>query len=1409
MSRASGPRRYLIATVVAHYKNQPAWDRPQLVSARQDVIDLFTRRLGYEHVSDLGVDPTQAQLTEQLREFCTSDLLGEDDLVAVYLGCHGELLEEELGGGHVLLTHDTAPGDIPGALATEQLARTLLLGTRVRRLLLMLDTCYSARGGHEITAAALKRIENTWPAAAGSGLAIVSSAQPMETADVGYLPQRLQEAVQDLSTAGHAPQTLALDAVVTRINRDSARQRVGLTLVGLSGPVPPFLANPRHDDRLAGLDLALQQDLVWREEAERREVELVQRMLVRARANYGEGGGWWFAGRTTALHDVGAWLAGTGQHLPASALAVTAGPGSGKTAVLGLFAALAHPEIRATVPVFSLDLPPGTQRAAEHIDVAIYAQVLTDDQVLGAIAAAARVPDGTVGELLAALEGRPQPLTVLIDGLDEAASPQSLCSTVLRPMIAHACGRIRFLFGTRPHLLPLLELDRGQHVDLDAERYADPAAVRAYAARNLISSHPHSPYAFWPGSRLVPRVAAAVAEAAGRSFLVTRLSASALAASPLPTKLDTAWRASLPRHADRAMAADLTQRLGPRAAVAMDLLTPLAYAEGQGLPWEDLWADIATTASGHLYTDADLHWLRREAGSYIVEATEDDRSAYRLYHQALADYLRTRCEGSAVHTAIARTLLDHVPLGPDGSREWARAHPYTLRHLALHAAAGGILDDVLTDPEYLVHADPDHLVPQLTHATAPQARLVAAVYRHSRDHHTNATPDQRRRLLAIDAARYNAPALRDALNHHTPADTWIPAWSTGSSTSPALLDILTGHSGPVRAVACTVLDGRPAAVTAGDYGSVRVWDLSTGTLVGEPLTGHTGSVRAVACTVLDGRPAAVTAGDDRSVRVWDLATGTLVGEPLTGHTGPVFALACTVLDGRPAAVTADHASVWVWDLATGTRVGEPLIVPTGPVFALACTVLDGRPVAITASDYGSVWVWDLATGTRVGKPLIGHTGKVFVVACTVLDGRPAAITASEDRSVRVWDLTTGTLVGEPLTGHSTSVSAVACTVLDGRPAAITAGDDGSVRVWDLTTGTLVGEPLTGHTGSVRAVACTVLDGRPAAITASHDRSVRVWDLTTGTRVGKPLTGHTGKVRAVACTVLDGRPAAVTAGDDRSVRVWDLATGTRVGEPLTGHTEWVTAVACTVLDGRPAAITASYDCSVRVWDLTTGTLLHEPLTGHTEWVSAVACTVLDGRPTAITACDDRSVRVWDLTTGTLLHEPLTGHTEWVSAVACTVLDGRPTAVTAGDGSVRVWDLTTGTLVGEPLTGQIGLVSAVACTVLDGRPVAVTADHYGSVRVWDLATGTLVGEPLTGHTGLVSAVACTVLDGRPTAVTACDDRSVRVWDLTTRTCIDAIPIHANALTVIMDRLIITTRSDVATFHPNPGVSHPAKT
>ncbi|MGC5008217.1 caspase family protein [Streptomyces sp. DT203] len=94
-----------------------------LVGARERIIELFTGKLGYRHETALGMDPGKGQLTEQLRSFCMSADRREDDLLAIYISGHGEVLDDS--NDHVLLTADTSPNDIAWtALRTARWLRT-------------------------------------------------------------------------------------------------------------------------------------------------------------------------------------------------------------------------------------------------------------------------------------------------------------------------------------------------------------------------------------------------------------------------------------------------------------------------------------------------------------------------------------------------------------------------------------------------------------------------------------------------------------------------------------------------------------------------------------------------------------------------------------------------------------------------------------------------------------------------------------------------------------------------------------------------------------------------------------------------------------------------------------------------------------------------------------------------------------------------------------------------------------------------------------------------------------------------------------------------------------------------------------------------------------------------------------
>uniref|UniRef100_UPI003F490C15 WD40 repeat domain-containing protein n=1 Tax=Streptomyces chartreusis TaxID=1969 RepID=UPI003F490C15 len=734
-------------------------------------------------------------------------------------------------------------------------------------------------------------------------------------------------------------------------------------------------------------------------------------------------------------------------------------------------------------------------------------------------------------------------------------------------------------------------------------------------------------------------------------------------------------------------------------------------------------------------------------------------------------------------------------------------------------------DGRLTDPGFLVNADPSEVLGLLDAASGPAARLAAAVYRASAHLHRTATAGVRRQLLALDAARYGGRALSARITRVSvadePAALWGVEWATGSQVDARFRCVLTGHNDNVEAIATVKVDGRPHVVSTSGDGTMRLWDLATGDQVGTPFAGAAGmGVAAIATVVIDGRPCAVTLSNDRRARVWDLVSHERA-EPvrvfrLPSRTSP-WALTAVVVDGRPCIVTGtEDGAVQVWDLGTGQQVGDPLTGHTGQVSTVATTVIDGRPHIVTGSTRwrdGTVRVWDLTTGRQVCEPLTGHTADVNAVATTTIDGRPCAVTGAANGEVRVWDLATGQQVGEPL-AHIRAVNAVATVVIDSHPHAVTVGWGGTVRLWDLTSSEQVGEPLDLDASRVDRMAITVVNGRPCAVTVGFDShrawELRVWDLSSGQQVGEPRAGHSLSVVGAATGEVGGQPLAVTGGG--AVCLWNLNTGEPVGEFPTRDLDSVSEVVTAVVEGSQRVVTGSGDGSVRTWDLATRQQLGMFKVHRNSYddITSMAAAEVNGQSYVLisTIEDEGAPGLWDLSTGRriggLYATGWPGSISRVLAVSTSVIDNRPIAVTSCENRrVQVWDLTTMCPVTRLVTAPVGRVLAAGTVVVDGRPLVVTGGEDTTVRLWDLTTGEQVGEPLTGHAADVTAVATTTIHDRPHAVTGSGDGTVRVWDLAKGAQAEPelpFPFRVYTVAVTSDgRLVVGFGKEVAVLAP----------
>ncbi|MFJ5676926.1 ATP-binding protein [Streptomyces sp. NPDC093097] len=446
----------------------------------------------------------------------------------------------------------------------------------------------------------------------------------------------------------------------------------------------------------------------------------------------------YLGGRTAALRALAAWR----MRWPGAprVIVLTGSPGSGRSRLVTGFLMLCDPDYRRRLPLDDLDpatvppdLPAPTVPAPRGRTAAQVLRLLADQLGLAA--------DRTA-DVVAELAAREEPVTVVVPDVDLAGpvraadEPARLVREVLIPLAATPSVYLladvpRELAAEVAGAVPQSQL---QVIDLDEPEWADPEGLIRHAETALTpeAGAPALPFTTDPAARRT--LAQALARRANGSRLTVHLAVRSLFAHPEGFGADgldaggldagglgPVDESHLPATVGDALELH-ARRLGAAPQALRQLLAPLAFAEGDGLPAQ-LWGPLANAvagrdmsreiADGTLLTAPFVERVTLPGGTDVEgdgsaltntdgDATVGGRTLLRLTHPALAAEIRSGIpDPRDAQTRIAMALLAEVP-----QQDWSLADPYVRDHLAGHTLDAGLLPQLLTDPALFTYADP-------------------------------------------------------------------------------------------------------------------------------------------------------------------------------------------------------------------------------------------------------------------------------------------------------------------------------------------------------------------------------------------------------------------------------------------------------------------------------------------------------------------------------------------------------------------------------------------------------------------------------------------------------------------------------------------------------------------------------
>jgi WD40 repeat protein len=665
------------------------------------------------------------------------------------------------------------------------------------------------------------------------------------------------------------------------------------------------------------------------------------------------------------------------------------------------------------------------------------------------------------------------------------------------------------------------------------------------------------------------------------------------------------------------------------------------------LPWEGIWAAVATALHGSPIGDGQIRAVRQKAAAYIVEALEQGVSVYRLFHERAAEvlaeqHLQATGDGPAAQGAILNALVALVPPLPNqAGRDWSQAPPYLLHHLATHAGKAGRLQELASDPLFLAACDPTRLGPTLLQTanqsgSRPEAKPlweIADTYKLAAYTLFWCTSQERLAYLELASRQLGYNNLADSWQTRAMERPWEVQWSQFAPKAPHRR---FESQFQVCALQTTAYQGAPIVV-AGGPGGIEAWEIESGSRADLPFAQQVDSVNHMALGDYKDKTLIATTDIHDSIHVWEL-----------NHSAPFFSLpirhvGCSALmmilpsarndddeleSCEPAVASGSRdGSVRIWSLIDGHLMGEIPKMQTG-ISALLPLAIDGSSKFAIGSEDGRIRIWDKNTLMAEGLPLEGHDGPVNVLAYATIENRSVIISGGLDGTIRIWDPIGGHQVMPTLNGIGEGVTALATMVLNHRTLLVSGGYGKVLLVWDLGRTTQIIDRLAGHTHSIHSVVFSQAGSKPKIISGGDDRIIRVWDFANrmpSSRCDEDVRDITS---LLACEI-NGDRIILAGGNDNLLRKWNPCNGASIGFPLEGHTRSITSITALRASPKSFVVTGSNDDTVRIWDLKEGHSITEPFSYYDSPIHSVVAFQFAKSSTVAAGSDNGQIIVWNL------------------------------------------------------------------------------------------------------------------------------------------------------------------------------------